>query len=121
LIRMAIPSTNRRTGGRPNPAPPAEARHGGRPHHRGGHQRGNGGGHGNGHGGGHGRNGNNGHRTHGGGKGHQGRPSHKGRPAGQAPSPRQEAAAGEPSGIGNVTFMQRPNAPRREAGSRAQR
>ncbi|HWC93940.1 MAG TPA: DEAD/DEAH box helicase [Pseudolabrys sp.] len=121
LIRMAIPSTNRRTGGRPNPAPPAEARHGGRPHHRGGHQRGNGGGHGNGHGGGRGRNGNNGHRTHGGGKGHQGRPSHKGRPAGQAPSPRQEAAAGEPSGIGNVTFMQRPNAPRREAGSRAQR
>jgi ATP-dependent RNA helicase RhlE len=121
LIRMAIPSTNRRTGGRPNPAPPAEARHGGRPHHRGGHQRGNGGGHGNGHGGGHGRNGNNGHRAHGGGKGHQGRPSHKGRPAGQAQAPRQEAAAGEPSGIGNVTFMQRPNAPRREAGSRAQR
>jgi ATP-dependent RNA helicase RhlE len=121
LIRMAIPSTNRRSGGRPQPAAPAEARHGGRPHHRGGHQRGNGGGHGNGHGGGHGRNGNNGHRAHGGGKGRHGHPSQKGRPAGQAQAPRQEAAAGEPSGIGNVTFMQRPNAPRREAGSRAQR
>ena len=31
---------------------------------------------------------------------------------------RQDATAGEPSGIGNVTFMQRPNEPRRNAGHR---
>jgi superfamily II DNA/RNA helicase len=112
LIRMSIPSTNRRTGGRPNPAPhQAEARQGGRPH-RGNHQQRS---HGGGHGGGHGRPGNNGHRSHKGGNGHQGRPNQNGHHA----VPRQEATAGEPSGIGNVTFLQRPNEPRRNAGHRA--
>ncbi|MGB8046073.1 MAG: DEAD/DEAH box helicase, partial [Pseudolabrys sp.] len=107
LIRIAIPVTDRRTGKPPaHPAPQhAEARHGGRPH-RGNRQRG--------HGGGNGRPNNNGHRSHNGGKGHHGRPSQK---AGA----RQEATAGEPSGIGNVTFMQRSGEPRRNAGYRAPR
>jgi len=117
LIRMSIPSTNRRTGARPNPAPQqAEARHGGRPH-RGNQQRGNGGGHG----GGFSRNGNNGHRSHNSGNGHQGRPSQNGHQAGRSQAPRQEAIPGEPNGIGNVTFLQRPNEPRRSAGHRTQR
>ncbi|MGA9084521.1 MAG: DEAD/DEAH box helicase, partial [Pseudolabrys sp.] len=107
LIRIAIPVTDRRTGKPPaHPAPQhAESRNGGRPH-RGNRQRG--------HGGGNGRPNNNGHRSHNGGKGHHGRPSQK---AGA----RQEATAGEPSGIGNVTFMQRPGEPRRNAGYRAPR
>ena len=105
LIRMSIPSTNRRTGGRPNaPAPQhAENRNGGRPQ-RGHRQRGNGGG----------SNGNNGHRSHNGGNGHQSRPSRNGQHA----APRQEATTGEPSGIGNVTFLQRSGEPRRNAGHR---
>ena len=105
LIRMAIPSTNRRNGGRPNaPAPQhAEHRNGGRPQ-RGHRQRGNGGGSG--------RPGNNGHRSHNGGNGHQSRPSRNGQHA----APRQEATTGEPSGIGNVTFLQRSGEPRRNAG-----
>jgi len=110
LIRMTIPSTDRRTGkpaGHPAPQQ-AETRHGGRPH-RGNRQRG--------HGGGDGRPGNNGHRSHNGGKGHHGRPNRNGH---HAASP-QQATAGEPSGIGNVTFMQRPNEPRRNAGHRAPR
>jgi ATP-dependent RNA helicase RhlE len=112
LIRMSIPSTNRRTGGRPNPAPQqAEIRNGGRPNNRGNHQQ-------RGNGGGHGRPGNN--RPHNGGKGHQSRPSQNGHLAGHAQAPRQDATAGEPSGIGNVTFLQRPNQPRRAAGSRVQ-
>ena len=44
-----------------------------------------------------------------------------GHQAGHAQAPRQEAAAGEPNGIGNVTFLQRPNEPRRNAGHRTQR
>jgi superfamily II DNA/RNA helicase len=117
LIRMAIPATNRRSGGRAHaPAPQqAEARHGGRPQHRGNNQRG----HGGGHNGGHGRNGNKSHRSHGGGNGHQGRPSRNGHQAGHAQAPRHEAASGEPSGIGNVTFLQRSAEPRRNAGPRA--
>ena len=110
LIRMAIPSTDRRTGKSAGHAAPqqAEARHGGRPH-RGNRQRG--------HGGGQGRPGNNGHRSHhSGGNGHQGRPSQNGHAA-----PRQEATAGEPNSIGNVTFMQRTGEPRRNAGHRAPR
>ena len=108
LIRMAIPSTNRRNGGRPNaPAPQhAEHRNGGRPQ-RGHRQRGNGGGSG--------RPGNNGHRSHNGGNGHHARPSQNGHHA----APRQDATPGEPSGIGNVTFLQRSGEPRRNAGHRA--
>ena len=107
LIRMTIPATDRRTGkpaGHAAPQP-AEARHGGRPHH-GKQQRGH-------RGGGHGRPGNNGHRPHNGGNSRQDRSSQNGHPA-----HRQDAAAGEPSGIGNVTFLKRPNEPRRSAGHR---
>ena len=111
LIRMTIPATDRRTGKPVAHAAPqkAEARHGGRPH-RGNRQRGHGGGHGGGHGVGHGRPGNNGHRSHNAGKG---RPSNNGHTAHS-----QQAAAGEPNGIENVTFMQRPGEPRRNAGYR---
>jgi len=110
LIRMTIPLTDRRTGkpaGHPAPQQ-AETRHGGRPQ-RGNRQRG--------HGGGHGRPGNNGHRSHSGSKGHHGRPNRNG----QHTATPQEPTAGEPSGIGNVTFMQRPNEPRRNAGHRTPR
>ena len=66
LIRMTIPATDRRTGGRPAPAlHEAETRQGAawRPAaSRRPQQRGHGGG--NGHGGGHGRPGHNGHRSH---------------------------------------------------------
>jgi ATP-dependent RNA helicase RhlE len=113
LIRMTIPSTDRRTG-KPvaHTAPQhAEARHGGRPN-RGNRQRSHGGGHGSGHG----RPGNNGHRSHNGGNGHQGRPSQNGHAAHQ-----QAATAGEPNDIGTVTFLKRPNEPRRNAGHRAPR
>ena len=107
LIRMTIPATDRRTGKPVAHAAPqqAEARHGGRPH-RGNRQRG----HGGGHSGGHGRPGNNGHRSHNAGKG---RPSNNGHTASS-----QHAAAGEPNGIENVTFMQRSGEPRRNAGYR---
>jgi superfamily II DNA/RNA helicase len=117
LIRMTIPSTDRRTS---KPAAHAadhaapqqtEARHGGRPN-RGNRNRG----HGSGSKNGHGRQGNNGHRSHNGGNDHQGRSNRNGQPAHQ-----QAATAGEPNGIGNVTFMQRPNEPRRNAGHRAPR
>ena len=110
LIRMTIPSTDRRTGkpgGHPAPQQ-AEARPSGRPHH-GKRKRS--------HGGGHGRPGNNGHRSHNHAKSHHGRPNRNGH---HAASP-QEATAGEPSSIGNVTFMQRPNEPRRNAGHRTPR
>src|SRR5450759_1762520 len=111
MIRMSIPSTNRRTGGRPNaPAPQhAENRNGGRPQRGNRQQRGNGGGNG--------RPGNNGHRSHNGGNGHQARPSQNGHQA----APRQETTTGEPSGIGSVTFLQRSGEPRRNAGHRAPR
>jgi len=100
LIRMTIPATDRRTGNRPAPTShPAEARHGG---HRGGHQQ-------RGQGGGHGRPGHNAKRSPHAGNGGQGRP-HNGRHA----APR-DAMAGEPNGLGNVTFLQRPGAPRANA------
>jgi ATP-dependent RNA helicase RhlE len=111
LIRMSIPSTNRRTGGRPNPAPQhTENRNGGRPQRGNRQQRGNGGGNG--------QHAGNGHRSHNnGGNGHQGRPSQNGHQA----APRHEATAGEPSDIGTVTFLQRSGEPRRNAGHRAPR
>jgi len=112
MIRMSIPSTDKRTGERPahRPNQPNEGRGHGRPGYRGGgrNQRGNNGGGGNGHhaGGGHrSRNGN----------GHQGRPNQNGHQA----APRQEATTGEPNDIGNVTFLQRSGEPRRNAGHRA--
>jgi ATP-dependent RNA helicase RhlE len=104
LIRMSIPSTNRRTGGRPKAAPQhAEARHGARPHSRGNRKH-------RGHGNGHGRP-SNGHRSRNGGKGHPIQSGHH-------TAHRHEAPVGEPSGIENVTFMQRPGEPRRNAGHR---
>jgi superfamily II DNA/RNA helicase len=117
MIRMSIPSTDKRTGERPAHRPAqhnAGNRNGGRPHRNGRQQRGHGGGNG---GGGNGRhNGNNGHRSQAPGNGHQGR--HPSQNAHEA-APRAEATAGEPSGIGNVTFLQRTNEPRRNAGHRA--
>jgi superfamily II DNA/RNA helicase len=105
LIRMTIPATDRRTGKpQAHPAPQqVEGRHGSRSN-RGNRKRG--------HGGGHGRQGNSGHRPHNGTHGgHHGRPTHNGHPA-----HRQETSTGEPSGIENVTFMQRSGEPRRKAG-----
>jgi superfamily II DNA/RNA helicase len=112
MIRMSIPSTDRRTGERPTHRPAqhnAGNRNNGRPQRNGRQQRGHNGGGGNGH------HANNGHRSHNGGNGHQGRPSQNGHQA----APRQEATTGEPSGIGNVTFLQRSGEPRRNAGHRA--
>jgi superfamily II DNA/RNA helicase len=120
MIRMSIPSTDKRTGERPAHRPAqhnAGNRNGGRPHRNGRQQRGHGNGFGGGNGGGNSRhNGNNGHRSQAPGNGHQGR--HPSQNAHEA-APRTEATAGEPSGIGNVTFLQRTNEPRRNAGHRA--
>jgi ATP-dependent RNA helicase RhlE len=106
LIRMAIPSTDRRTGrraeARPAPHHHAGNRSNGQPHRGGQQQRGRHGGH-------------NGHK---GGKGQHGRPGRNGQ-GGHSQAPRPQAAQGEPNGIGNVTFMQRPHGPRRNADSRA--
>jgi ATP-dependent RNA helicase RhlE len=111
LIRISIPATDRRTGRGPDHrTTPQNAgqRHNGRGQH--GHrlQRG--------HGGSNGQHASNGHRAHGG-NGHHRRPSQHGHHA----APRQEAKAGEPNGIENVTFLQRPNELRRNAGYRGQR
>jgi len=108
LIRMTIPATDRRTGERPHPAPQHTETRNGRPH-RGHRQRG--------HGGRNGQHSGNGQRSHHGGNGHQGRAGHNG----HQPPVRQDAAAGEPSGIGNVTFLKRPGEPRRNAGHRVPR
>ncbi len=102
LIRMSIPATNRRGAGRPAPHPVA-ARHPGRPQN-GNHPNPSKG---------HGRNGQGGRHVHSG-HGQQGRP---GRNRPQA-APRPQTTTGEPSGIENVTFMQRPTPPRRSAGQR---
>jgi ATP-dependent RNA helicase RhlE len=103
LIRMSIPSTDRRSGERPSHQPAGHHttnRQNGRPHNRGNHQQ----------------------RGHNGGGGHQGRQNRNGHHTGHPQGARAEAVAqGEPSGLGNVTFMQRPNGPRRNAGHRAPR
>ena len=101
LIRMTIPATDRRTGERPHPAPQHAETRNGRPH-RGQRQRG--------HGGRNGQHSGNGQRSHHGGNGHQGRAGHNG----HQPPARQDAVAGEPSGIGNVTFLKRPGEPQLE-------
>ncbi|MSO68342.1 MAG: DEAD/DEAH box helicase [Pseudolabrys sp.] len=111
MIRMSIPSTDKRTGERPAHRPAHHNdgnRNNGRPHRGGRQQRGNNGG-----GGGNSHHGNNSHRSRNGG---QGRQVHQ---AGQ--QGHQDATAGEPSGIGNVTFLQRSGEPRRNAGHRTQR
>jgi superfamily II DNA/RNA helicase len=104
LIRMSIPSTDRRTG-KPPAQQPAAAHHSanrqnGRPPHRGNREQ----------------------RGHNGGNGHQGRNHRNGHHAGGHQASRSEAVAqGEPSGIGSVTFMQRSGEPRRHAGHRRPR
>ena len=111
LIRMSIPSTDKRTGRAPAHRPAQQNngnRHNGRPQHGNRQQRGHGGGFGGG----------NGQRAHNGGNSH-GRPSHSGHKASHSQGPRQEATGGEPSGIENVTFLRRQNEPRRNAGHRA--
>jgi ATP-dependent RNA helicase RhlE len=104
LIRMSIPSTDRRTGLRPAHRPAAQhanGRHNSRPNHRGNHQPRGGNG-------GQRRGGKNGHRPH-------------GQQGGRPQAPQTEAAQGQPNGIENVTFMQRPKQPSRDAGHRTQR
>jgi ATP-dependent RNA helicase RhlE len=122
LIRMSIPSTDQRTSPRPAHRPAeknAGSRHNGRPQRNGRQQRG----HGNGFGGGNGHQGNNGHRSKGGGNGHHGRQAHQagqnGHQAGHSQVASVEPLHGEPNAIGNVTFLQRPHEPRRNAGHRA--
>jgi len=111
MIRITIPASGERQAHKPAQRN-AGNRNSGRPQQRGGRQqRGN-------NGGGVGHHGNNGHRSHAPGNGgHQGRPSYNG----HQNAPRQEATTGEPSEIGNVTFLQRSGEPRRNAGHRAPR
>ncbi|HEX3709916.1 MAG TPA: DEAD/DEAH box helicase [Pseudolabrys sp.] len=114
MIRMTIPATDKRSGERHvHRANQDDAghRHGGRPHRGRGQRRGNGGG-GGGH---HGRNTN--RSSHNGDHGHQARPSQNG----HRTTAGHEATPGEPKDIGNVTFLQRPNEPRGNAGHRARR
>ncbi len=117
LIRMAIPATDRRTGNRPEgrPAPhhAANRPNDGRPHRGGQQQRGR-----------HGGNNGAGNGGRNGGKGQHGRPrpsgqNSQGAQAGHAQAPRHQATQGEPNGIGNVTFLQRPHGSRRNAADRA--
>jgi ATP-dependent RNA helicase RhlE len=109
LIRMAIPSENRRTGKQPQGQHvPSAAPH----QHK---KRGNGGG-------GHGRHHRNGQRP----RGHQEnrnggggpRPLQHAAPSGAAKPAPHGAPKGEPTSIENVTFMREP---RRQAGHRAPR
>jgi superfamily II DNA/RNA helicase len=113
LIRMSIPSTDRRSG-RAQAHRPAQQnvgdRHSGRPQCNDRQQRGHGS---NGH------HGNNGHRSHSNGNGHHGRPNHNGHQAARPPVASVEPVKGHPNGLGNVTFLQRPSAPRGTAGERA--
>jgi hypothetical protein len=102
MIRITIPSIDKRTGIRPAARPADHHQASNRPN-RGRGQRGfggNGGGNGNGgqnHGGG-------GHRN--GGNANQGR-SNRGSQGGNPQIPRAEASPGEPNSIGTVTFLQR--------------
>ena len=115
MIRIKIPATDKRTGVRPaqRPADHHHANGQNRPH-RGRQQRG--------HDGNDGNHSGNGHRSNGG-NGHQGRPNHNrnGHQGNNPQAPRAEAAQGEPKAIGGVTFLQRPNEPRRNGGHRAPR
>ena len=99
LIRMAIPSTDRRTGGRskPQPAQHAANHQNGRPRHRGNGQK---------------------HRANGC-KGQHGWPSRNGHQSSRPQASRDHTNQGKPNGIGNVTFIQRPHGPHRNVDSRA--
>jgi len=120
LIRMSIPSSDRRTG-KPVQQEAAEHRaprnrNGGHPHKRGGNDRR--GHHGQGEPRGH-----HGHaeaRPH---KAHADQHPHKGgQPRGQRPHAQQDHGKGEPKDFGSVSFMQRQGGrPHRNAGQRAPR
>jgi superfamily II DNA/RNA helicase len=121
MIRMTIPSTDKRTGVRAESRPAEHHRPGGngqnRPNRGRQQQRSNGGGNGNG------GNGNGGHRNNGG-NGHH-HHQNRGIQAGNGQNgqaPRAESAQGEPASIGAVPFIKRGNEPRRNnAGHRAPR
>jgi ATP-dependent RNA helicase RhlE len=111
LIRMSIPSTDRRSG---NPVPQQEAAEhraprdrNGHPHKRGGND----------------RRGHNGHSEARGPKGHSEPRKHQGQaePRGHRPHGHQDHSQGEPKEFGSVSFMQRQGGPRRNAGHRAPR
>ena len=96
LIRMTIPSTDRRTG-KPVPQEAAETRpprsRNGHPHKRGGNDR-------------------RGHQGHGEPRGHQNHaearaPKGHSEPRGQRPHGHQDHGTGEPKDFGSVSFMQR--------------
>ena len=120
LIRMSIPSTDRRTG---KPVPQQEAAEqraprgrNGHPHKRGGNDR-------RGH---HGHNEPRAHQGHAEArphKSHADQRPHKGQsePRGQHPHAQQEHGKGEPKDFGSVSFMQRQGGSRRNAGQRAPR
>jgi ATP-dependent RNA helicase RhlE len=116
MIRITIPSTDKRTGVRPSgrPADHHHASNGQNRPNRGRQQRG--------HGGGNGSAPSHGGNRHLGGNGQQNR-NRGGHQAGKPQQgPRAEAASGEANGIGGVSVLQRGNEPRRNnAGHRAPR
>jgi ATP-dependent RNA helicase RhlE len=99
MIRITIPSIDKRTGVRPAQRPADHHQASNRPN-RGRTQRGHGG---NGGGGNGGQNQGNGGNRNG---SNQGR-SHRGSQGGNPQIPRAEASPGEPNSIGTVTFLQR--------------
>jgi superfamily II DNA/RNA helicase len=129
LIRMSIPAIDRRTG---KPAPQQEAAEhraprgrNGHPHKRSGNDR-------RGHHGHAEPRGHQGHAEARGPKGHSEQRRHQGHadqrghqghaePRGQRPHGQQDHSKGEPKDFRSVSFMQRPGAPRRNAGQRAPR
>ncbi len=104
LIRMSIPSTDRRSGERSKPEQAEGHRHAAnrqnsRPHKRGNQQQ---------------------RRSHGGhngnsGNGHQDRSNRNGHHADRSQARPEAGAQGEPSGVGSVTFLRRSNEPNRKA------
>jgi superfamily II DNA/RNA helicase len=111
MIRITIPSVDKRTGVRPAQRPADHHQASNRPN-RGRQQRGFGGGNNSGNGG------NGGHRNNA--NNNQGR-QHRGSQGGNPQIPRAEVTPGEPNSIGTVTFLQRQNGPRRNAGNRTPR
>jgi superfamily II DNA/RNA helicase len=121
LIRMSIPSTDRRTGNPAAQQEPGEQRaprgRNGHPHKRGGNDRRGQNGHGE-------PRAHQGHAEGRGPKAHSEPRGHKGHgePRGQRPHGQQDHSKGEPKDFGSVSFMQRSGGePRRNAGYRAPR
>jgi superfamily II DNA/RNA helicase len=120
LIRMSLPSTDRRTG---KPVPEQEAAEhraprgrNGHPHKRGGNDRRGHQGHGE-------ARASNGHSEARGPKRHSEPRRHQGQaePHAHRPHGQQDNSKGEPKDFGSVSFMQRQGGPRRNAGHRAPR